>query len=695
MRIRLSLALTFFAVAPALLFGSPSLQLWPSDLCAAKAHKASSIKTLEAGSIAVETETGYDWPGVTVFFKKGSYDLTHYSFVNIALSNSCNRTLTICLSVKNRPDKESSPGEALTLEPGAAGVMRVRLHVMPWILDAPLELVGMRGFPKAIEDDQFNLRKAAELHLFLNRPTKRAAFTITGIDAEPGQQTIKVLKSKEFLPFVDCFGQFRHDDWPGKIKTEDDLQQAAVAEKKFLDETAAPKNFNQWGGWADGVQLQASGHFRVEKLRGMWWLVDPDGHLFFSHGVNCVQPATYSGIQDRESYFEWLPEENSPFAAFYGWNSWAPHGFYKGRGRHRTYSFSAANMLRKYGEDWRTVYRDMAHRRLRVWGLNTIANWSDHNVYMMRRTPYVVNLGTQAPPIEGSDGWWGKFPDPFHPKFKESIKRSLANSRKTADDPWCIGYFVDNELSWGNHDHALAEAVLKSPAAQPAKYAAFEWLIQKHGNLEKLNQKWGSTYASRDAFLSEQIVPNLDTAADDLLALHELIAAEYFSIISTALKQEAPHKLYLGCRFASGSPASYKVASRYCDVVSFNNYKRLPAKDLPEGSVDKPLINGEFHFGALDRGMFHTGLVAVKDQQERAQAYKDFLIACLHHPRYVGTHWFQWRDQPLTGRGDAENYQIGFLTGTDQPHPELVAAAREIATIMYETRMAQSLAEQP
>ena len=42
--------------------------------------------------------------------------------------------------------------------------------------------------------------------------------------------------------------------------------------------------------------------------------------------------------------------------------------------------------------------------------------------------------------------------------------------------------------------------------------------------------------------------------------------------------------------------------------------------------------------------------------------------------------------QDNTGRGDGENYQIGFLTVTDQPYPELVMAAREVAASMYPAR---------
>ena len=41
---------------------------------------------------------------------------------------------------------------------------------------------------------------------------------------------------------------------------------------------------------------------------------------------------------------------------------------------------------------------------------------------------------------------------------------------------------------------------------------------------------------------------------------------------------------------------------------------------------------GEFHFGALDRGMFHTGLVPVENQAARAQAYKDYVLGAARHP---------------------------------------------------------------
>jgi len=102
-----------------------------------------------------------------------------------------------------------------------------------------------------------------------------------------------------------------------------------------------------------------------------------------------------------------------------------------------------------------------------------------------------------------------------------------------------------------------------------------------------------------------------------------------------------------------------------------------------------PLIIGEFHFGALDRGMFHTGLVPVADQEARAAAYRSYLESALRHPSFVGTGWFKYMDEPTTGRPlDEENYQIGLVDCCDTPYPETIAAVRAVGYHLYTLRSA-------
>jgi hypothetical protein len=55
----------------------------------------------------------------------------------------------------------------------------------------------------------------------------------------------------------------------------------------------------------------------------------------------------------------------------------------------------------------------------------------------------------------------------------------------------------------------------------------------------------------------------------------------------------------------------------------------------------------------------------------------------------VGTHWFQFSDQPFTGRFDGENYQIGFVDVCDTPNPEIISAARDVGAKMYSARQAK------
>ena len=70
--------------------------------------------------------------------------------------------------------------------------------------------------------------------------------------------------------------------------------------------------------------------------------------------------------------------------------------------------------------------------------------------------------------------------------------------------------------------------------------------------------------------------------------------------------------------------------------------------------------------------------------------YTSYVQGALRNPWIVGTHWFQYADQATTGRGDGENYQIGFVDICDTPYPETIAASREVGDAMYAYRSEQS-----
>ena len=101
-----------------------------------------------------------------------------------------------------------------------------------------------------------------------------------------------------------------------------------------------------------------------------------------------------------------------------------------------------------------------------------------------------------------------------------------------------------------------------------------------------------------------------------------------------------------------------------------------------------PIILAEFHFGTMDVGLLAPGLHSATTQNQRARVYAQYMRTALRLPNIIGAHWFQYRDQATTGRGDGENYQIGLVDHCDTPYPETIAAVRKVGYAMYQTRMA-------
>ena len=433
------------------------------------------------------------------------------------------------------------------------------------------------------------------------------------------------MDEKAFFPFVDRYGQFKYRDWPRKVKSDADLKAAAKSEAADLAAHPSCGDWDEFGGWAKGPKREATGRFRLEKVDGKWWFVDPVGNLWWSHGVVRVTPSSaVTPLDGREHYFADLPRDDAadPLGAFYHTFDELLKPYYGKRGWTRTYDFSAANLMRKYGDDWRTAYADLSHRRLRSWGLNTIANSSDRAIRTMNRTPWIERLETRGPKCkeQKGEGWW-HVPDPYHPEFRRYFRALLESRRAELSSPYCAGVFVDNEHDWRG--------------------------------------------------ISDRTV------------------REYFKVIRDEIKRFDPKLLYFGCRFAGKANARLVgLCAEFADAISYNIYAfRLDTLKLPEG-VDKPILIGEFHFGSTaDTGLFNPSLIPVDDQSRRARAYKRYVTDALLHPNVVGTHWHQFSDQPLTGRFDGEDFNVGFTDVCDTPYPEMRAALREVGETLYKTRM--------
>ena len=153
----------------------------------------------------------------------------------------------------------------------------------------------------------------------------------------------------------------------------------------------------------------------------------------------------------------------------------------------------------------------------------------------------------------------------------------------------------------------------------------------------------------------------------------------FVEVINAAVRKHDPNHLNLGLRFGGHAPPEEMLrASKSFDVYSMNSYRYSLDPDVMEQIyevTDLPIIIGEFHFGVPGNGLA-AGLVQVSSQAERGVAYRYYVEQAAALPALIGTSWFQWVDQSVTGRMDGENYNIGLVDVTDRPYKEMVAALK-------------------
>ena len=497
--------------------------------------------------------------------------------------------------------KNRSVNTGIGLNPGEKGTMKLLL-THPGVYGAPMDARG----PYVIDTAHVTQIELKMQWPFEDEVEGLGDLRLSNLRLEGEPETARFVPPGKYLPFVDRFGQFAHADWKFKIHEEKEFANDLRRERTRLK--PAPASWDRFGGWALGPQLKGTGHFRTEKVDGKWWLVTPEGHLFFSVGLDVTRIMT--DITDGSRHPDWYQGEVPPDGKM---------------------AFTIWNLERKFGKkDFAADYFDLVLKRFDSWGLNTIGNWSAGELTRLGRKPYVITVFELSPKVPRLGT--AKFYDSRDPRFDEAMKAAVAEKfasdpalKKAAADPMCIGFFIDNELKF-------------------PKDAAYY--------------------------------------------------APYFRACRDAIRANAPGKLYLGCRFVGfrQSAALWAAAAEHCDVITVNAYANsvynISERIFRDSPVEKPILLGEFHFGCHDRGMFKPGLVPVHDQAERGRSYARFVEGCRRHPLIVGSHWFQYRDQPLLGRGDGEAYQIGFVDVCDRPYPELVRAARRVGEALYDPRPA-------
>jgi hypothetical protein len=415
-------------------------------------------------------------------------------------------------------------------------------------------------------------------------------------------------KEKEWKPRK----TFALDSWPGAATLPPDTGQ------------------DQFGGLV-ARHHKASGFFRVEKTGDRWMLIDPEGNEFYDTAVAAVRlekgPAAQEAMKSR-------------FGTPEGWAS-ATSELLKSNAFRGTGAWSDDKLLAKAPA--RLVYTK---------------TWSFMSEFGRRAVGARMGSGHMA------------FPNScvpvFHPGFEAFCEEYAKKLLETKDDPWLLGNFSDNELTFV--DGSLSR-YLQLPEGDPGREAASSWLKNRYG---------------------PEALPEQVTKADEAAFL-SVVLDRYYRIVSAAMRRNDPNHLYLGSRFyGKDRPVAevFRAIAPYADVVSVNWYNGwTPGEDdqvsMWSRESGRPFLITEFYAKAEDSGLGNKSGAGflVHTQKDRGLFYQNFTLGLLRSKNCVGWHWFRYADNdPSSGKEDPSNIDAnkGIVSSTYVPYTVLLSMMKSV-----------------
>lgn len=518
-------------------------------------------------------------------------------------------------------------------------------------------------------------------------------------------------------PLLDEFGQFTLREWTGRTVDESELdgrfreQRAAAADRSSAggntsseerslsgDARASPgaadragDDVDRWGGWT-GREFAATGFFRTHYDGDRWWLVTPDGHPFWSAGLDGVSPqlaTRYDGLDDALS---WLPDPDGRFADALDHRD--EEGDYV--------DYLTANLVRTFGDDWREAWTDIAFDQLRELGFNTVGNWSDWEAASEAGVPYTRPLYIEFPetPLVYRD-----FPDVYHDSFPEDAADIAAPLEETAGDPAMIGYLLGDEPDWRAGTESVAVAMLRTGEGSATRRELADWLADRYGldgtgdgqaetpdrgaggegDADSLADAWDMNVTLADVRDGSWDHELTGVARSDLELFSSRMVERLYRVLGEACREVDPDHLNLGNRLVD-VPADWVLEGMVgVDALTCNCYRRrLPSEYAAVSrTVGAPILVGEFHFGAPDVGLPHPGVQAVPGQAARGAAYRYYVEHAAARPWCVGAHYFAMYDESALGRFDGENMNVGLFDVCHRRYGPLAEAARETHERLY------------
>ena len=399
----------------------------------------------------------------------------------------------------------------------------------------------------------------------------------------------------------------------------------------------------------------AEGYWRIaQTAEGVWWFVSPQNQPEFLNTVTTVQPYQHARDKDGPSFIS--GDYDGGVAANGNLDAWA----------------------------------NKTLARVRNAGFKGVGAWS-HPVLHKHDVPMTRDLNVWT----WMHGASRRF---YHPDFAANADAAIkAQVEPLKDNRNLVGYFIDNELDWGDDTSGPAAYFDHLPSNDANRAEVVKVIQSIWQSVEKFNQDWPQQVKSWDELAKWNALPRHGNAQPAYSRLFSAwlshLAEDYFRLTTQLIRKYDRNHLILGVRFKGHAIKEVVRASRgYTDVQSINYYPadaRLDAEmfRMMHEESGQPIMLSEYSFHALDGRSGNRNTIGfgaqVLDQQARADGYRLFTTNLARVPWVIGADWFQWNDEPPSGRiNDGEDANFGVVDIDDKPYDNLIESIRKTAPML-------------
>ena len=398
------------------------------------------------------------------------------------------------------------------------------------------------------------------------------------------------------------------------------------------------------------------GFWRIGRTReGVWWFVSPEGVPEFLNTVTTVVPFQHG---------------RDPGGPHYVSRDWSGPGDRFDDGDAQAW---ASRTLQRV--------RDVGFKGLGAW---CHPAFHEHDVPITRDLNLWTWIATDC----------RRFYSPqWATTAEDAVRRQVLALR---DNRNLVGYYLDNELDWGDGGAGPALYFDHLPPDDPNRRQVLSVIRDLWPDVSDFNRDWGTRYESYAALRQAAALPPQrgDAYGRLMSAWIEKLARDYFTLTTQLVRKYDPNHLILGVRFKGYAPREVVRASQgLTDAQSINYYVADGRLDydmfrmMTEESSGQPVIVTEYAFHALDGRSGNRNNVGfsaqVLDQQARADGYRLFTTRLARVPWIIGADWFQWSDEPPSGRRmDGEDVNFGIVDVDDRVYETLADAVRSVTPLL-------------